>query len=108
MIMSAFGTKRTCRFALHMSAFDPKRTSVPQSNGLASTNSVLVSRYRPRRPNKNDALKCVRADGVAGHALAKMCNDTQYGRHHDGCSEHKNRNNKPGHTANMQRFGLIG
>ena len=25
--MSAFGTKRTWRFALHMSAFDPKRTS---------------------------------------------------------------------------------
>jgi len=24
--MSAIGTKRTCRFALHMSAFDPKRT----------------------------------------------------------------------------------
>ena len=25
--MSAIGTKRTCPFALHMSAFDPKRTS---------------------------------------------------------------------------------
>ena len=24
--MSAIGTKRTCRFALQMSAFDPKRT----------------------------------------------------------------------------------
>ena len=24
--MSAIGTKRTCRFALHMSAYDPKRT----------------------------------------------------------------------------------
>jgi hypothetical protein len=24
--MSAFWGKRTCRFALHMSAFDPKRT----------------------------------------------------------------------------------
>ena len=27
--MSAFGTKRTLRVALHMSAFDPKRTSSP-------------------------------------------------------------------------------
>jgi hypothetical protein len=26
LTMSAFGTKPTCRFALHMSAFDPKRT----------------------------------------------------------------------------------
>jgi hypothetical protein len=25
--MAAIGTKRTCHFALHMSAFDPKRTS---------------------------------------------------------------------------------
>ena len=25
--MSAIGTKQTCLFALHMSAFDPKRTS---------------------------------------------------------------------------------
>ena len=24
--MSAFGVKRTCFFALHMSAYDPKRT----------------------------------------------------------------------------------
>ena len=26
-MQSASGVKRTCRFALHMSAFDPKRTS---------------------------------------------------------------------------------
>ncbi len=26
LAMSAVGTKRTCRVALHMSAFDPKRT----------------------------------------------------------------------------------
>ena len=37
-----------------------------------------------------------------------MCDDTQYGRRYDGCSEHINRNDKPGHTANMERFGLIG
>ena len=29
--MSAIGTKRTCRVALHMSAFDPKRTLGAQS-----------------------------------------------------------------------------
>ena len=34
--MSASGVKRTCRFALHMSAFDPKRTSsFDVTNGTA-------------------------------------------------------------------------
>ena len=31
--MSALGQKRTCLFALHMSAFDPKRTSKSQDSG---------------------------------------------------------------------------
>src|SRR5262245_28673330 len=29
LLMSLSGVKRTCRFALQMSAFDPKRTSAP-------------------------------------------------------------------------------
>ena len=37
--MSAFGTKRTCRFALHMSAFDPKRT---WAEPLSSSRSELI------------------------------------------------------------------
>ena len=33
--MSAIGTKRTCLFALHMSAYDPKRTlAVHCGNGF--------------------------------------------------------------------------
>ena len=45
----AFGVKRTCRIALHMSAFDPKRTSdgrlkfMPKLNWLLST----VSKWAP-------------------------------------------------------------
>jgi hypothetical protein len=37
--MSTFGPKRTCPFALHMSANDPKRTSIasPRLTGLLAT-----------------------------------------------------------------------
>jgi len=31
---SLLGAKRTCRFALHMSAFDPKRTLADLTSGL--------------------------------------------------------------------------
>jgi hypothetical protein len=38
--MSAFGTKRTCRFALHMSAFDPKRTLLSLSYSMRTRRST--------------------------------------------------------------------
>jgi len=38
--MSAFGVKRTCRFALHMSAYDPKRT-LPSAPRLIENLSVF-------------------------------------------------------------------
>ena len=43
--MSAFGTKRTWACALHMSAFDPKRTSSLTANDLSSRN-ILVFNFR--------------------------------------------------------------
>ena len=39
LLRSLLGVKRTCRFALQMSAFDPKRTSAPaEFAGLAIWN----------------------------------------------------------------------
>ena len=35
LAMSAIGTKRTCLFALQMSAYDPKRTMAPRHVALA-------------------------------------------------------------------------
>ena len=43
--MSAFGTKRTCASALHMSAFDPKRTSA----SLASDTYIVLVLTRYER-----------------------------------------------------------
>ena len=40
--MSAIGTKRTYRVALHMSAFDPKRTSEDDAAGLAALGSSML------------------------------------------------------------------
>ena len=42
--MSAIGTKRTCRVALHMSAFDPKRTSL---RGVAALFGEIAARKPP-------------------------------------------------------------
>ena len=36
LLQSLLGVKRTCRFALHMSAFDPKRTSASFSMSYAA------------------------------------------------------------------------
>ena len=36
---SLLGVKRTCRFALQMSAFDPKRTLAPRPNPFQSDRS---------------------------------------------------------------------
>ena len=47
---SLLGVKRTCRFALHMSAYDPKRTST-KGTGLPARigQTGIVNHGRPRR-----------------------------------------------------------
>ena len=53
--MSAFGTKRTCLLALHMSAFDPKRTShevMPlgaTAIGYGALHAIIACRPGPAR-----------------------------------------------------------
>jgi ABC-type uncharacterized transport system substrate-binding protein len=43
--MSAFGPKRTCRFALHMSAYDPKRTSSHRTACRPNSHNANLGRY---------------------------------------------------------------
>jgi hypothetical protein len=51
--MSAIGTKRTWPSALHMSAFDPKRTSSCGSAVRAETKSELKGKEKaPTQPGK--------------------------------------------------------
>ena len=42
LLRSLLGAKRTCLFALHMSAFDPKRTSALFAGPLQSGNSARM------------------------------------------------------------------
>ena len=44
-ISVTFGAKRTCCFALHMSAFDPKRTSAAGTFSVRRTVSLCAQRF---------------------------------------------------------------
>src|SRR5262249_53307279 len=50
LLRSLLGVKRTCSFALHMSAYDPKRTSSKLS--CRSYNTVACERTKARRMDK--------------------------------------------------------
>ena len=44
LLRSLLGVKRTCRFALQMSAYDPKRTSVEQQIGGTARWLITLNR----------------------------------------------------------------
>jgi hypothetical protein len=46
--MSAYGPKRTCPFALYMSANDPKRTLLDQTSLTAAPNLLCLVSVVPR------------------------------------------------------------
>src|SRR5262245_65712589 len=48
LLRSLLGAKRTCRFALHMSAYDPKRTSAePQRRQVTTSNCSAYGHSYP-------------------------------------------------------------
>jgi putative tryptophan/tyrosine transport system substrate-binding protein len=70
LLRSLLGAKRTWVDALHMSAFDPKRTSPPQSDRLSKTGVVLcltAEGYVRRR----DFIKVIAGSGAAWSLTAR-------------------------------------
>src|SRR6516162_1981889 len=60
-LMSLLGVKRTCLFALHMSAFDPKRTSA----------SIYVAVAKPvSARSKLEPIRCLRSEPWEWHESA--------------------------------------
>src|SRR5262249_24436221 len=69
--MSLLGVKRTCLFALQMSAFDPKRTSGPPFRNLANEYALVARRLAgwPHVKTSRRPPKKVRRHRFGSHRL---------------------------------------
>jgi diacylglycerol kinase family enzyme len=71
LTMSAIGTKRTCLFALHMSAYDPKRTSIaPSAMELEPAANVIGGMRATLFHNPTAGHKATKDDILAAMKLA--------------------------------------
>src|SRR6476659_6834613 len=69
-LMSLSGAKRTCRFALHMSAFDPKRTLAPFQYADVSQYGAL-SRASEEAMRRREIIKVIAASVAAWPIAAR-------------------------------------
>ena len=116
VVMSAIGTKRTWAGALHMSAFDPKRTS----RAILSVGANAFLRSLPALPpcsyaDDRRAQMCVlvaadepnpnRPTVVKANATAQRSGPANPG--HQGTSPGKRTNSTNGMSANAMRMPFI-